>query len=93
MQPERLAQIDQRLGWLTSLPSSLLASWDLLHEGRLHKAEQLCRQFMQENPQHIDGMRILAEIASRYGVLEDAEFLLHRQEFFIIEAINLEIGQ
>ena len=66
---------------LWSLPSCnrsqlAAASWDLLHEGKLHKAEQLCRQFMQQNPQHIDGMRILAEIAVRNGVLEDAEFLL-----------------
>ena len=75
-QPERLAQIQQRLQWLESLPPNLAASWDLLHEGKLHKAEQLCRQFMQQNPQHIDGMRILAEIAARHGVLEDAEFLL-----------------
>ena len=75
-QPERLKQVEQRLQWVESLHPHLLASWDLLHEGRLHKAEQLCRQFMQQNPQHIDGMRILAEIASRFGVLEDAEFLL-----------------
>ena len=74
--PERLSQINQRLQWLESLPPNLAASWDLLHEGKLHKAEQLCRQFLQQNPQHIDGMRILAEIAVRNGVLEDAEFLL-----------------
>ena len=74
--PERAAQINQRLQWLESLPPALLASWDLLHEGKLHKAEQLCRQFLQQNPQHIDGMRVLAEIATRHGVLEDAEFLL-----------------
>ncbi|MEK9933232.1 MAG: tetratricopeptide repeat protein, partial [Luminiphilus sp.] len=74
--PERVAQINQRLQWLEALPPNLLASWDLLHEGKLHKAEQLCRQFMQQNPQHIDGMRVLAEIAVRHGVLEDAEFLL-----------------
>ena len=74
--PERAAQINQRLQWLEALPPSLLASWDLLHEGKLHRAEQLCRQFMQQNPQHIDGMRVLAEIATRHGVLEDAEFLL-----------------
>ena len=74
--PERVAQINQRVQWLEALPPNLLASWDLLHEGKLHKAEQLCRQFMQQNPQHIDGMRVLAEIAARHGVLEDAEFLL-----------------
>ena len=54
--PERLSQINQRLLWLDSLPPNLAASWDLLHEGKLHKAEELCRQFMQQNPQHIDGM-------------------------------------
>jgi tetratricopeptide (TPR) repeat protein len=75
-QPERLTQVQQRLDWLEALPPNLVASWDLLHEGRLHKAEQLCRQFMQQHPRHIDGMRILAEIAVRHGVLEDAEFLL-----------------
>ena len=74
--PERASQISQRLEWLESLPPNLAASWDLLHEGKLLKAERLCRQFMQQNPQHIDGMRILAEIAVRNGVLEDAEFLL-----------------
>ncbi len=75
-QPERLAQVQKRLDWLDTLPPNLIASWDLLHEGRLHKAEQLCRQFLQQHPQHTDGMRILAEIAVKHGVLEDAEFLL-----------------
>ena len=75
-QPERLTQVQQRLDWLDTLPPNLIASWDLLHEGRLHKAEQLCRQFMQQHPKHIDGIRILAEIAVKHGVLEDAEFLL-----------------
>jgi tetratricopeptide (TPR) repeat protein len=75
-QAEYRAQVGQRLDWVSALPPELLASFDLLHEGRLIRAEQLCRAFMQKNPQHIEGMRILAEIALRHGVLEDAEFLL-----------------
>ena len=71
----RLRLIRGSSGW-SPYHRALLASWDLLHEGKLHRAEQLCRQFMQQNPQHIDGMRVLAEIATRHGVLEDAEFLL-----------------
>ena len=74
--PERLMQIQERLQWLEGLPPTLLASLDLLHEGRLLKAERLCRSFLQKNPQNIEGMRLLADIAIRHGVLEDAEFLL-----------------
>ena len=73
---DRVAQVKERIDWLESLPPVLLASLDMLHEGKLIKAEQLCRQFMQQNPQHIEGMRLLADIAIRHGVLEDAEFLL-----------------
>ena len=49
---------------------------DLLYEGRLLKAERLCRGYLQKNPRSVEGMRILAEMAVRNGVLEDAEFLL-----------------
>ena len=74
--PDRLAQIQERLQWLEGLHPTLLASLDLLHEGRLLKAERLCRSFLQKNPKNIEGMRLLADIAIRHGVLEDAEFLL-----------------
>jgi len=73
---DRVAQVKERIDWLDSLPPVLVASLDMLHEGKLIKAEQLCRQFMQQNPQHVEGMRLLADIAIRHGVLEDAEFLL-----------------
>lgn len=73
---DRVGQVKERIDWLDSLPPVLMASLDMLHEGKLIKAEQLCRRFMQQNPQHIEGMRLLADIAIRQGVLEDAEFLL-----------------
>jgi len=59
-----------------SLPKDLVAVTHLLHEGKLLKAEQLCRAYMQKNPHDIEGMRLLAAIGSRFGVLEDADFLL-----------------
>ena len=74
--PERSLQVQERIDWVDSLPEILLACLDATHEGRLLKAEQLCRHFLQKNPTHIDGMRMLADIAIRLGVLEDAEFLL-----------------
>ncbi|EED32190.1 sulfotransferase [gamma proteobacterium NOR5-3] len=58
------------------LPKPLLAVTDLLAQGRILKAEQLCRQFLLQAPQHTEGMRLLAEIGSRLGALEEAHFLL-----------------
>lgn len=62
--------------FLKSQPPELLAVQSLVHEGKLLKAEQLCRHFLQENPHHIEAMRLLADIGSRLYVLDDAEFLL-----------------
>jgi tetratricopeptide (TPR) repeat protein len=67
-----LAQADR----LNSLPRELIAVMHHLHEGRILRAEELARQFMQRHPTHVEGMRLLAEIGTRLGVHEDAEFLL-----------------
>ena len=72
----RLADLEQELKELKAIPPPLLAVTDLISQGKLVKAEQLCKAFMQKNPRHIEGMRLLADIAVRLGVLEDAEFLL-----------------
>lgn len=67
-----LAQAD----YLKGLPAPLLQAKDLFHEGKLQKAEQLCRQFLATNKRHVEGMRLLAEIGIRLKILDDAEFLL-----------------
>ncbi|WP_339332738.1 sulfotransferase [uncultured Maricaulis sp.] len=59
-----------------ALPRELVAVTHLLHEGKLLKAEHVCRAFLQKTPHHVEAMRLLAEIGSRFGVLEDADFLL-----------------
>jgi tetratricopeptide (TPR) repeat protein len=61
---------------LTALPKDLLSVTSFLAEGKLYKAEQLCRQFLQHNPHHIEAMRLLAQIGLKLNVLDDAEFLL-----------------
>ena len=58
------------------MPRELVAVTDLIAQGRLLKAEEACRQFMKQVPDHVEGMRLLADIGSRLGVLDDAEFLL-----------------
>lgn len=61
---------------LVDLPRELLAVTYHLHEGRILKAEAIARAFLRANPHHIEGMRLLADIGSRLGVHEDADFLL-----------------
>ncbi len=61
---------------LSQLPSALLGVRNLLAEGKLLKAEQVCRQFLKANPKHVEGMRLLADIGVKLSILDDAEFLL-----------------
>jgi tetratricopeptide (TPR) repeat protein len=65
-----------QLDYLAELPPELLGVIDLVYEGRLGQAEQLCRQFLQQNMHHPEAMRLLADIAIRLRVYDDAEFLL-----------------
>lgn len=62
--------------YLTSLPQVLLSVISFMHENKIAKAEQLCRQFLQVNPKNVEGMRLLAKIGEQANVLDDAEFLL-----------------
>lgn len=61
---------------LEKLPRELVSVSSMINEGRLYKAEKLCRAFLQENPHHVEGMRLLADLGVKLQVLDDAEFLL-----------------
>jgi len=75
-QQEALQKAANQLAKLKKLPPALLAVTELMHEGKLLKAEQLCRHFLQNNKRHIDGMCLLAEIGIELKIYDDAEFLL-----------------
>jgi tetratricopeptide (TPR) repeat protein len=61
---------------LSDLPSELVSVTSLIHEGKLFRAEKLCRDFLQKNPHHIEAMRLLAMLGMKLFVYDDAEFLL-----------------
>ena len=61
---------------LAALPPELVSVSSLLQEGKLYKAEKLCRAFLQRTPHHIEAMRLLALIGVELFVYDDAEFLL-----------------
>jgi tetratricopeptide (TPR) repeat protein len=65
-----------QLDWLTGLPPELVSVASFMHEGKLLKAERLCRHFLQTNGHHLEAMRMLADLGSRFQVLDEAEFIL-----------------
>ena len=70
---------------LAALPKALLSVSSFIHEGRLQKADQLCRHYLQTHKQDVEGIRLLASIGERLDVLAEAEFLLET-------ALELEPG-
>jgi tetratricopeptide (TPR) repeat protein len=66
----------QQVDFLKTLPSELLNAISYMAADRLLEAERVCRGFLKQNKTHIEGMRLLAEIATRNNILDDAEFLL-----------------
>ncbi len=69
---QALAQVQR----LQTMPKALVAVRDLMAQGKLLKAEKLCRKFLRADPTHVEAMRLLAELAVQFGALEDAEYLL-----------------
>ena len=61
---------------LSKLPPELLSVASFIQEGRIYKAEQLCRAFLQRNGHHVEAMRLLAEIGMKFNAYDEAEFLL-----------------
>ncbi len=61
---------------LAALPKELLSVSAFIHDGRLQKADRLCRHYLQSHKQDVEGIRLLASIGERLEVLAEAEFLL-----------------
>lgn len=66
------AQID----YLSNLPREILGARDLMYDSELHKADRICRQFLQTHKHHAEALLVLAEIGIRLKVYGEAEFLL-----------------
>jgi len=85
------AQVKAQLERLQKLPPTLVGVTDLIAQGRLLKAEDFCRQFLQKVPHQVEGMRLLADIGMRLGVLDDAEFLLESATKFEPDNVQVRI--
>jgi tetratricopeptide (TPR) repeat protein len=56
----------------------LIRAGDLLFEGKLAKAETVCREVLKKDPVDVSAIRMLAEIGIRLDQLQDAQNLLER---------------
>ena len=89
--PARARDARERLAFLEHLPPELVRVTDLIHEKKLYKAEQLCRRFLATNKQHVEAMRLLADIGVRLKIYDDAEFLLESCVEFAPNHIQVRI--
>ena len=81
------AQLDR----VSALPRELLAVSNHLYEGRLQRAEEICRHFLRSNPKHVEGMRLLALIGIELGIVNEAEFLLESAVTFDPDNVQLRL--
>ncbi|MCK0127672.1 tetratricopeptide repeat-containing sulfotransferase family protein [Erythrobacter sp. F6033] len=76
---------------LSRLPRELVAVTNHLAEGRVIRAEEICRHYLRQHPRDVEGMRLLARIGIELGILEDAEFLLESAVAFAPDDIQLRL--
>jgi tetratricopeptide (TPR) repeat protein len=92
MRLERQAlSLQIQLDVLVGLPQPLKSAMDLIAQNKLLKAEALCRNFLQQQPEHVQGMRLLADIGVRLGILDDAEFLLESAVSFAPDNLPVQM--
>ena len=72
----QLLRVQNQIAYLDNLPAELLTVISYMSDNKLDDAERLCKHFLRSNKTHVEGMRLLAEIATRNSIYDQAEFLL-----------------
>lgn len=89
---DRAAHAQEQVKRLKALPKSLFAAMNSLHDGKIARAEDICRQYLRQNPKDTDGMRLLADIGERFGAMDEAEFLLESAVEFEPDNLDLRLA-
>lgn len=74
--------VQQNVIYLKDLPPELKTVISFTHEGKLSRADRICREYLKEYPHDIEAMRLLANIGRDLNIYEDAEFLLESALLF-----------
>jgi tetratricopeptide (TPR) repeat protein len=75
-QPERAENATAHLNEISKLPVEIREAWSMYADGEVEAAETVVRKFLLAHGNHIEGMRLLAQIGVKMDVLDDAELLL-----------------
>ena len=79
---------EQRVRELEALPKALVAVKSALNQNNLQTADEICRKFLRSNKQHVEALRLLAEVADRARIIDDAEFFLESAVAFEPEHVG-----
>ena len=63
---------------LDPIQEKLASAAQLLRQNKIEEAEKICRQALKEQPDDVNGLRLLASIASKLEQQDDATVLLER---------------
>jgi len=74
--------VEQNVIYLKDLPPELKTVISFTHEGKLSRADRICREYLRDHPHDIEAMRLLANIGRDLNIYEDAEFLLESALLF-----------
>jgi tetratricopeptide (TPR) repeat protein len=61
---------------LAKLPPEIVTAFSMFADNEIYDAEQLLRRYLLAHGNHVEGMRLLAQIGVKMDVYDDAEFLL-----------------
>jgi predicted Zn-dependent protease len=75
-EPAKAEAAKRELEKLASLPPAIVTAFSMYSDGEIGDAERLVRQYLQQQGDHVEAMRLLAQIGTRHDVLDDAEVLL-----------------
>ncbi|MGA2191376.1 MAG: tetratricopeptide repeat protein, partial [Steroidobacteraceae bacterium] len=75
----RVADADlaaSRCADLAALPPDIVTAFSMYADGEIFDAERLVRHYLLTHGDHVEGMRLLAQIGMKLDVVDDAEVLL-----------------
>jgi tetratricopeptide (TPR) repeat protein len=61
---------------LAKLPPEIVTAFSMFADDEIYEAEQLLRRYLLAHGNHVEGMRLLAQIGVKMDVYDDAELLL-----------------
>jgi tetratricopeptide (TPR) repeat protein len=61
---------------LAKLPPEIVTAFSMFADNEIYEAEQLLRRYLLTHGNHVEGMRLLAQIGVKMDVYDDAEILL-----------------